>query len=228
MKICVNLDKRDLPFFTLFGFLISSMMWWVDKFNLPAHMERGYLVDLLFDHIPFISIATLLVVMALIELLSIAISTQRAFLVRQNIHIARRISQFSSPAFFIVIGFSIPVLFAGAWMRNVEYISQFFILLQFSLMIWLLSFLSSQIVHQSKFLHEAIPRGVAVLIIFAILGATILIPGFNGEPKSIRLDLDLGTYQMAEKAAESRNMTIDQYIQFSVNSQLNEYNDSKQ
>lgn len=227
MRIFNVLDKDDLTFFTAFGFLLSYAMWLFDGLNLPIHMKRGYLSELLFDHVPYTSITILLICMTFIELLSVVISPRRGRLVKQNIHISKRISQFSSPAFFIVIGFSIPVIIEGIRTENLLYFSQFFMFLSFALSVGLLSFLSRQIILNSKWLHEKVSRiwaGVSLVVLAAILIGTA---SLNGEPKIVELKLDLGTYELAAEAAEKRNMSIDQYIDFAVSSQLNEYNASK-
>ncbi|MBB6520252.1 hypothetical protein [Pseudoteredinibacter isoporae] len=227
MRILNVLDKDDFPFFTAFGFLLSYAMWFFDELSLPAHMERGYLSELLFDHIPYSSISTLLICMTLIELASVAISPKQGLLVKQNIHISKRISQFSSPAFFIVMGFSIPVIIESIRMKNPLYFSQFLMFLTFALSVGLLLFLSRQIVLKSKCLHEKMSR-VWARTSFALLVVILVgIIGLNGEPKVVELKLDLGTYELAAEAAEKRNMSINQYIDFAVSSQLNEYNASK-
>ncbi|WP_353372305.1 hypothetical protein [Aliiglaciecola sp. NS0011-25] len=208
-------------FFTLFGIFVSLMMWALDKVTLPAHVDSSFLLGLVFDHIPFLTIGSLFIVVSFLVFLSLIFKkcSIKSCLRNQLQHISNRISQLSSPAIFVVIGFSIPVIGKYFTTGNCVYLSYFITFLGFAFAIYLMAKLAKEASHLIDEIQEKFPPKLALCISLATLLVWAAVTDLK--PKKVEVEFDINVYQKIEEKAKKQNKTVKEFIEHSALSGLN-------
>lgn len=217
------LDRKDSLFFTSFGFFVSSMMWASDKVNLPTHVDRGFLQGLIFDHIPFGTIGSLFIIVSFLVLLSVIVEKYsiKGCLRNQSQHLSNRISQLSSPAIFVVIGFSIPVISKYLTTGNSVYLAYFITFIVFAIVIYSMAKLAKEASHSTEEIQEKLHPKLALACCVGLAVAILYFTATDFRPKKVEVAFDIIIYQQIEAKAKEQNKAVKEFIEHSALSGLN-------
>lgn len=220
------LDINDSLFFTSYGCLVSLMMWAMSKVNLPANVDRGFLQGLILDHIPLGTIGSLFIAVSFFMLLSVIVENYsiKGFLFNQSQHLSNRISQLSSPAFFVVIGFSIPVFFKYITTKNFVDCAYFITFIIFALVLYLLAKLAREASHSNEKIQDKLHPKLALACCVGLAIAIVWSITTDMRPQKIEVAFDIGIYKQIEAKAKEQNKTVNDFIEHSVLSGLNDSN----
>ncbi|WP_139045605.1 hypothetical protein [Vibrio cidicii] len=205
------LNYSDSMFFGGFGFILSFFLLLFSQFELPSQMDRGFLTSLLFDHIPFNTISILLLSMVIILLVSAAFGKIRGSSEKLLKHLSNRISQFCSPAFFILIGNSLALILFFLCSSNIGYLGYASAFSVFALLIFLISKLSNELVDSIESVHAKLPSRWAMFFSIVLLVLPLILSYFDDTPKVIEVSLSVEQYDQVKSQAASENIPIGEY-----------------
>lgn len=210
------LNYSDSLFFGVFGCILSCLLLFFSQFELPSQMDRGFISTLFFDHIPFNTISILLLSMVFILSMSVAIGKIRGSCETLLKHLSNRISQFCSPAFFILIGNSLAIVIYSLCSQNIRYLGYASAFLVFALLIFLISKLSNELVDSIDSVHEKLPSRWAMSFCAVLIFLPLILSFFDNRPKTIEVSVSIGQYDKIMSKADLENVSIEEYVRRSL------------
>ncbi|EHH1283289.1 hypothetical protein QUN95_000534 [Vibrio parahaemolyticus] len=206
-----SLNYSDRLFFGGFGFVLSFLLLLFSQFKLPSQMDRGILTSLLFDHIPFNTISILLLSMVLILTISVALGKVKGSSKKLLNHLSNRISQFCSPAFFILMGNSVALTVFFLFSQNLGYLGYALAFSMFALLLVLISKLSSELVDSVDTVHARLPTHWAISLCVILIFLPLVLAFFDSRPKSIEISVDVEQFDVIKELANRENVSVEEY-----------------
>lgn len=210
LENCVN--SYDAVFFLPLGAASSLAMWGAELLELPSHMSRGLLLSLITDNVAFNSLGLLVIAIFFIHLFRISFLKNGETPSKLLLHLCKRCRDFSSPAFFILIGASIPIVFRFLLTLNTILIIYVFALLWASLVFLYLALLANLCLTISI---DKTKRWSRAFVIGMLVFVTLSIPVtfyFDERAIPVVVGYDLGYHQQLEVIARERNMTVPELV----------------
>ena len=206
------INLKDGVFFGSFGLALSLITAVTDQIDLPVYLERGFLSSLFFDHIPFNSIATLLLLMTAMVCISVAISRKKGSDKEVLVHISNRVSQLCSPAFFIVVGQAIGIVIVGVFSSNSAYYGYAITFLVFAFLIFIMSGMSNVITSQYDLAHRKLSPKVAFAGAAILLLATLFQFVLDRSPITVEVPFSVSDYEILETLADKQGVEVEALI----------------
>ena len=142
----------------------------------------------------------------------------------QSRHLSNRIAQLSSPAFFVIVGFSLPVLGKFFTTDSRVYFAYFISFIVFAIVVILIAKLANLVSYSAEEMQEKLNPTLAVFACFTLSGILIWCALTDMRPKKVEVTFETFVYQELEEMAKVRNMTVKQLIELITLSKLSDSN----
>jgi hypothetical protein len=208
------IDRNDFAFFFTLGLLVSCFTMLSAVVPTPEQMDRGYLVSLYFDHVPFTTIVVLLVALSIFQSSAIFLRNYSItnFLSRQCIHLSNRISQFCSPASFITIGLAVPPFVRFLYSKEDGYLTYSIAFTVFAIVLVFIAWAAAQFANVTSDQKENLsPRwALSINVVIVVLIAMVLY--FDDSPKTVSIKLDLNKFEELKLEANQQEISVEELI----------------
>jgi hypothetical protein len=186
--------------------------------SLPAWINRGYFSDILFDHLPWTTIASIFLVQCIFVLFYHSIDEGRfKKYIREMVkYISDKLVQFCPPAFSVILGLSLASTIWSIISIDISYLRLSAIFGWFSVFFLVIPFLSDFLKKELLAQRSKNVKNIFKVIGSSLVGAICILPFINNQPIELDVKFSLSEFDTIERAAGKVNVSVETFVRDST------------
>ena len=212
----LKVEKDDLRFFLPLGALAGILMEVTSL--LPERVNRGFFSDIISDHLPWATIMLILIFQTIVVLFYHMIRRPRLKTYFHDLveHASKKIKDFCSPAFSILLGVSIGCALYAFVTWNGDYLGYSIEFGYFSIFFIIIVFISEYLNRAINSTLSDTVKELFKVVGIAIIATVFISPFFNDDPIEVSFELSVEEYEELKNAAEIKNVSVTELIKHEV------------
>lgn len=181
--------------------------------SLPERVNRDIFSSIIYDHLPWHTIAILCLTQIISTIIYPALPKGRVkkYIRELAFTFTSKLLQLSAPASFTIFGLAIACVLLGLVTLDKKYLSHATFFSLFS-SIPILTHLFSRTCITAVMRHKGETfRGLRIPLALSIVSALLIVPFFNESPIEVSFKLPLGSYSIVKAAADKKGQNISDY-----------------